>query len=151
MGRGFRLRKGRICGRLVHVQDLSNVYLRLVEEAVKSGGNTTWGPEGYYFAENGDFVWGDVAKAIAKDAHKKKLIPIAEIENVTPEKADKLVSRGSYFWDMNSRSRAIRVRKLFGWNPTQKSLFDLLPDIVDREARNLRYICCSCACGGCLG
>ena len=68
---------------MVHVQDLSNVYLRLVEEAVKGGGNATWEPEGYYFAENGDFVWGDVAKAIAKNAHKKKLIPSAEIEHVT--------------------------------------------------------------------
>ena len=92
-----------------------------------------------------------MAKAIAKDAHKKNLIPTAEIENVTPEKADKLVSRGSYFWGINSKARAIRVRKLFGWNPTQKSLFNLLPDIVNREARNLRYTCCSCACGVYLG
>ena len=85
-----------------------------VEEAVKGGGSATWGSEGYYFAENGDFVWGDVTKAIAKDAHKRKLIPTAEIDDVTPDEADKLVSRGSYLWGMNSRARAIRVRKLFG-------------------------------------
>jgi hypothetical protein len=71
---------------MVHVQDLSNVCLRLVEGAVKGGGNATWGPEGHYFAENGGFVWGYVAKAIAKNAHKRKLIPTAEIENVTPER-----------------------------------------------------------------
>lgn len=135
--KGFQVEEGQNLWTMVHVQDLSNEYLRLVEEAVKGGGNATWGPEGHYFAENGDFVWGDVAKAIAKDAHKKKLIPTAEIDNVTPEEADKLVSRGSYLWGMNSRARAIRARKLFGWNPTQKPLFDLLPDIVDREARSL--------------
>jgi hypothetical protein len=50
----------------------------------------------HHFAENGGFVLGDVAKAIAKNAHKKKLIPTAEIENDTPEEADKLVSHGSY-------------------------------------------------------
>jgi hypothetical protein len=52
------------------------------------------GSEEHYFTENGGFVWGDVAKAIAKNAHKKKLIPIVEIENVTLEEADKLVSHG---------------------------------------------------------
>ena len=38
---------------------------------------------------------------------------------------------------MNSRGRAIRAKKLFGWEPKQKSLFELLPDIVDGEAREL--------------
>ena len=55
---------------------------------------------------------------------------------MSPKEADKLVFHGSYLWGMNSRARAIRARKLFGWNPTQKPLFDLLPDIVDREARS---------------
>ena len=55
------------------------------------------GSEEHYFTENGGFVWGDVAKAIAKNAHKKKLIPTAEIENVTPEEADKLVPQAHAF------------------------------------------------------
>ena len=55
-----------------------------------------------------------MAKAIAKDAYKKKLIPIDGIGNVTSEKADKLVSYGLYFWGINLRARAIRARKLFG-------------------------------------
>ena len=84
---------------MVHVQDLNNIYLCLVKEAVKGSGNATWGPEGYYFAEIRDFVWGDMAKAIAKDAHKAKLIPTAKIDNITPEEADKLISHGSYLWE----------------------------------------------------
>ena len=92
-GKGFQAEGEQNLWTMVHVRDLSNVCLRLVEEG---GGDATWGPEGHYFAENGGFVWGDVAKAIAKNAHKKKLIPIAEIENVTLEEADKLVSHGSY-------------------------------------------------------
>ena len=95
-GKGFQVEGGHNLWTMVHVQDLSNVCLRLVEEVVKDGENATWGPEGHYFAENGGFVWGDVAKAIAKNAHKKKLTPIAETENVTLEEADKLVSHGSY-------------------------------------------------------
>jgi len=90
---------------MVHVQDLNNIYLRLVKEAVKGSRNATWGPEGYYFAEIGEFVWGDMAKAIAKDAHKTKLIPTAKIDNITPEEADKLISYGSYFWGIVNLTR----------------------------------------------
>ena len=95
-GKGFQVEGGQNLWTMVHVQDLSNVCLRLAEETVKGGGNATWEPEGHYFAENGGFVWGDVAKAIAKNAHKKKLIHTVEIENVTSEETDKLVFHGSY-------------------------------------------------------
>ncbi|KAF2176796.1 putative nucleoside-diphosphate-sugar epimerase [Zopfia rhizophila CBS 207.26] len=138
--RGFQVKEGNNLWTMVHVQDLSNVFLRLVEEAIKGGGEATWGSEGYYFTENGDFVWGDVSRAIAKIAHDKKLIQTADIDNISIEEADKLTGHGSYLWGMNSRARAIRARKLFGWNPTQKSLFDLLPEIVDLEARELGLI-----------
>ena len=58
-----------------------------------------------------------MAKAIAKDVHKKKLIPTDRIGNVTLEKADKLVSCGLYFWGINLKAKAIKVKKLFRWNP----------------------------------
>jgi hypothetical protein len=41
----------------VHVDDLSDAFILLVEEALKpNGGNAQWGDEGYYFAEAGEFV-----------------------------------------------------------------------------------------------
>jgi hypothetical protein len=41
----------------LHVDDLSDAFILLVEEALKpSGGNAEWGGEGYYFAEAGEFV-----------------------------------------------------------------------------------------------
>jgi hypothetical protein len=40
----------------------------------------------------------------------------------------------------NSRCKAIRANKLFGWTPKQKSVFDLLPSIVDEEAKMLGRI-----------
>jgi nucleoside-diphosphate-sugar epimerase len=43
-GKGFQVEGGQNLWIMVHVQDLSNVCLRLVEEAVKDGGNATWGP-----------------------------------------------------------------------------------------------------------
>lgn len=136
-GKGFLVEEGQAMWTQVHVHDLSNVYLRLVEEALKDGGQATWGPEGYYFAENGDFVWGDVAAAIAKDAYKKKLIKSAELDKITPDEANSYSQGGSSLWGRNSRARAVRARKILGWEPTEKSLFDLIPSIVDGEARTL--------------
>ena len=55
----------------VHVHDLSDCFLMLVEAAVSEGGRATWNTEGYYFTENGEHVWGDMAKLITKEAHAK--------------------------------------------------------------------------------
>jgi nucleoside-diphosphate-sugar epimerase len=136
-GIGFQVEEGNNLWTEVHVQDLSNVFLALVTAALEGGGKATWNDEGYYFAENGDFVWGDVARAIAKIAFEKKLINSPDIDNISTEKADELTGSGSYLWGMNSRARAIRARKLFGWEPKQKGLFESLPEIVDGEAREL--------------
>lgn len=140
-GKGFTVEEGNNIWTQVHVQDLSNVFLALVTAALSpNGGNATWNYEGYYFAESGDIVWGEVARAIAKIAHEKKLIDTAEIDHVSPSEADKLTLAGSYLWGMNSRCKAIRANKLFGWTPKQKSLFDLLPEIVEGEAKELGVI-----------
>lgn len=56
-GKGFMVEKGETWWNHVHVLDLADLYVMLVEEAVKpGGGKATWGPEGYYFAENGQHV-----------------------------------------------------------------------------------------------
>ncbi|KAF2114777.1 NAD dependent epimerase/dehydratase family protein [Lophiotrema nucula] len=140
-GKGFIILEGRNLWTQVHVQDLSNVFFSLVESALQGdGGKATWNQEGYYFAENGDFVWGDIGKAIAKAAYDKGLIKTTDIDNISTAEADKLTNYGSYLWGMNSRARAIRAKKLFGWTPKEKSLEDLIPDIVDGEAKELDIV-----------
>ncbi|ORY17674.1 hypothetical protein BCR34DRAFT_621834 [Clohesyomyces aquaticus] len=136
-GKGFQVEEGNNLWTDVHVQDLSNIYLSLVEDAIKGGKGATWGPDAYYFATKDDFVWGDVAKAIVKIAHEKKLIQTTEIDKVSTSEADKLTPHGAYLWGMNSRSRAIRAKKLFNWQPKQKSVFEMLPDVIEKEARGL--------------
>jgi hypothetical protein len=136
-GKGFHVEGGNNVWTQVHVQDLSNVYLALVTEALSGQGQATWNDEGYYFAEAGDLVWGDVARAIVKAAKENKLIETDEIDSVSTEEADKLTPSGSYLWGMNSRARAIRAGKLLGWKPKQPSLFDLIPSIVVGEAKEL--------------
>lgn len=136
--KGFVVGEGKNRWTQVHVQDLSELFLALVTAALSpDGGKATWNQEGYYFAENGEFCWGDIGRKIADIAFKNKLINHEGIDNVSKEEADQMRPFGSYLWGTNSRCKAIRAKKLLGWTPKQKSLFDLLPEIIDDEAKLL--------------
>ena len=120
----------------IHVEDLSNCYLKLVEAAASGGGNATWDLEGYYFTENGEHAWGQMSKLIAKDAHQKHLISSADVTVISGREADRLTSYGSVVWGANSRCKAIRARKLLGWSPSRRIASEI-SDVVDLEARSL--------------
>lgn len=134
---GLLVGEGKNIWHQVHVQDLSDVYLALGEAAAQGGGKATWGDEGYYFAENGSFVWGDIQRAVAKAAFEKKLISSPDVEPIPDAKVTELNKFGLYAWGSNSRGHAIRARKLFGWSPKKQSLLDLVPHIVDIEAKDM--------------
>jgi hypothetical protein len=42
---------------------------------------------------------------------------------------------GGKKWGYNSRCKAIRANKLFGWKPTGESVDSFLPKIIDVEAK----------------
>jgi hypothetical protein len=52
-GKGFAVCIGGSIWNTVHVNDLARFLQILAGEAVQGGRRTTWGPEAYYFAENG--------------------------------------------------------------------------------------------------
>ncbi|KAI0534959.1 hypothetical protein GGR58DRAFT_28125 [Xylaria digitata] len=136
-GHGLQIGEGKSKWCEVHVQDLSNVYLRLVEEAVKGGGSATWDAEGFYFAEAGEFVWGQISTEIARVAYDQGFIKSTELESIHPSEAEKLSPHALILWGMNSRSRALRSRKLLGWEPTMPSLVEDIPRVVQTEAAKL--------------
>lgn len=55
-GRGMRVGKGENKQTHIHVYDLSDLYVLLVDEAVVGGGKATWGNKGYYFSSRGEQV-----------------------------------------------------------------------------------------------
>jgi len=136
-GHAFQIGEGKNVWTMVHVHDLSNLYLSLVEAAASGSGAATWNDEGYYFAENGEFVWGDMAKKIAEETKKQGYIESAELANWTVEQGDEATPNGGKKWGYNSRCRAVRARKLFGWTPKGESIEKLLPKLVDDEAKKL--------------
>lgn len=140
-GKGFQVNAGQNIWHEVHIQDLSNAYLGLVTAALQpGGGKATWNDEGYYFAENGEIVWGEISKKIAQIAKEKKLIETEEIDSLPPDEANKLMRGARFLIGTNSRCKAVRARELLGWVPKQKSLGELLPEIVESEARALGLI-----------
>lgn len=124
----------------VHVHDLSDLYVRLVEAAVDNGGKATWGQEGYYFAENGEHVWGQTAKSVAKAAVKLGFLASDEIVTISNEEADDMTKFGSALWGANSRCRGIRARTLLGWSPQHQDFDADIQDVVSFEAKSLGLV-----------
>lgn len=141
----LRLKKGPIIGagdsiwNHIHIHDLSDVYLLLLDAAL--AGRTDeglWGPRAYYLTENGEHRWGDVTQATADAAAKLGYIPEAKAEEIDIESAKKYAGFESVSWGLNSRGQALRARRILGWNPSRPSLFDELPEILRSEHQRLQ-------------
>ncbi|KAI9709611.1 MAG: hypothetical protein M1812_007659 [Candelaria pacifica] len=122
----------------VHVYDLSDCYLKLVEAAVKGDENVTWNKEGYYFTENGEHVWGEISRRVAMEVHDQGLTPSGNVRSIDEDEANKLTPMGAALWGANSRCRSIRAGKLLGWTPKERILEEELPDVVASEAQRLK-------------
>ncbi|KAI1260124.1 NAD(P)-binding protein [Xylariaceae sp. FL1019] len=126
----------------VHVYDLSQAYLLLTEAAAsKNSSPEIWGARGYYFAENGEHVWGDLARLVASKAHEMGLLKKAQgkPQDVQLSKDEALEFAGfeAVSWGMNSRSEAKRLKKTLEWNPVECSLEDEIQEILKVEAKSL--------------
>ncbi|KAI9744893.1 MAG: hypothetical protein M1818_001818 [Claussenomyces sp. TS43310] len=120
----------------VHIKDLSQLYLLLVEAAVaKNLDPELWGPKGYILAENGMHVWGQLAKQVAVAAHKAGYLPTDEPETLSPNAASEIAGLQALTWGLNSRGTALRARKVLGWTPKEPSLELCIPDAVEVEAK----------------
>ncbi|OJJ01912.1 hypothetical protein ASPVEDRAFT_83434 [Aspergillus versicolor CBS 583.65] len=98
-----------------------------------------WGAHGYYFTENGEHVWGNLSSAVGEEAFKQGYIKGAP--DLREWSIDEAVNSPAGFeaasWGMNSRGVAERARKILGWKPQERSLYEELPDIVRSEAGRL--------------
>ncbi|KAK6499668.1 hypothetical protein TWF481_010031 [Arthrobotrys musiformis] len=138
-GKGFTVGKGENSWSNVHIDDLTDLYIRLVGESLKEGGGrASWGQDGgWYFAENGRRTWGDIAREITKIAHEKGYLRSEEVEALGVEKAKELNPVGPYAWGTNSLSRASRARKELGWAPHGESLGETILGDVNIAAKRL--------------
>lgn len=137
-GQAPQLGKGLTEWNNVHVHDLSALITLLVEAAVSGKQDPeVWGEKGYFLAENGYHVWGEVSKEVAEAAYKQGYIKTKEVNAMSPEVAKEKAGYEAVSWGLNSRGSARRARKFLGWKPVGKSLKECIPDIVDGESESL--------------
>ena len=137
---GIQVGDGKTRWNNVHVHDLSDCYLKLIEAAVDDGGKATWGKDGYYFTENGEHIWGNTCKAVACAAHKQGFIPTNEVVAISADDVNQLRPHGALLWGSNSRGRALRARNLLGWSPKGKAIDDETPEAVSIESKALGLV-----------
>lgn len=126
----------------IHVADLADAYVLLVEAAV-SGKRATdaelWGAKGYTFTERGEHVWGDLSRLVGKKAVELGYVK-GGLEEQALEKEKALEQAGfeAISWGLNSRGKAERASKTLGWKATRGSIEELVPEILEAEYKRLQ-------------
>lgn len=134
-GKGFYIGKGENRWTYINVHDLSALYLLLIEAALaKKADPNIFGAKGYFFVESGGYVWKDAAKNIAAACKKAGFLDTDEVDSISKDEAEKLLEGGGAQWGMNSRCKAIRAQKVFGWKPKGDTPEQALPRIIKTEA-----------------
>ncbi|KAL0580402.1 hypothetical protein V5O48_001647 [Marasmius crinis-equi] len=120
IGKGLGLWNG------VHVQDLVDLYMILMEDALSSSPKAPTGAEGYYLCATDNYQWKELAAEVGKRLHAKGVIPTPEPRPVTAEEELAVFGAWSGFaYASNSRSKAGKAYQ-YGWKPKHHTtgLFD---------------------------
>ncbi|KJY02056.1 nucleoside-diphosphate-sugar epimerase like protein [Zymoseptoria brevis] len=127
--------KGKARWTNVHVYDLSDVFVLLVEAAVKKDTNAElWGEKGYIFVENGEHLWADLSRSVAKKAADLGYIEKDPKEQqLKKQEALDVAGFEAVSWGLNSRAKGHRAKKVLGWKPKCHSLEDEVENILKEE------------------
>lgn len=117
----------------VHVHDLSDVYLLLVEAAAAAKlSEEIWGAKGYFIVENDEHSWSDVARQMGRAAEKLQFGQDLK-ERTIKEPKKEPAGFEVLSWGLNSRAKSGRAQRFLGWQPKACSLYDELPRILEQE------------------
>ena len=96
-----------------------------------------WGAKGYMFTENGEHIWGDLSRAIAKSAASLGYISNTEEYAVGKDEALRLAGFEAVSWGLNSRGKAERANEYLGWKSIRPSIEDCIKEILEDERERL--------------
>ncbi|KAK4501355.1 hypothetical protein PRZ48_007163 [Zasmidium cellare] len=131
VGAPFYAEDGTNTRSFVHIDDLMELYLKVVEAAAAGGEGADWGKEGYYFAATQEASQIDIAKATARVLEARGAIQQDEPVCLPKEQVAGFVpyaglSIGTYLYMSNSRVRTDRARKPFGYQGKRPTLWETL-------------------------
>ncbi|TGJ78320.1 hypothetical protein E0Z10_g10446 [Xylaria hypoxylon] len=125
----------------VHIQDLTQAYILLIEAALAGNASPElWGARGYLVAATGEHVWGPLARTMAAKTQEMGLLKgDGGIKEYQMSKEEALETAGfeALSWGLNSRCKGRRLNKFLGWKAEHPSLNDEVPGIVRSEAKRL--------------
>ncbi|KAI0390808.1 hypothetical protein F5Y17DRAFT_443170 [Xylariaceae sp. FL0594] len=124
----------------VHIYDLTEAYIALIEAAVSGNDSAElWGERGYHFVVTGEHTWGPLARLMGRVVHDKGLSQTEELEEykLTRDEAVEYAGFEALSWGLNALTRARRLEKYLGWKPRHPSLEEEVPGIVEAEAKRL--------------
>ncbi|KAJ3096908.1 hypothetical protein HK100_005470 [Physocladia obscura] len=117
----------------VHVVDLAQAFLHILCRVICDPDSVD---NGYYFAESGELSWKEMAQGVADAAAKNapvnlksKIAVSLQLETDAKIRFPNELAR--HFYSSNSRSRAVKIRKL-GWTPSVGNEIPLSEDL-ERE------------------
>ncbi|KAG9098722.1 hypothetical protein FRC06_006042 [Ceratobasidium sp. 370] len=115
----------------IHVQDLVQVFLLILDHAVQiqnSDGaqRPQDGFDNFYFATADEHTWGDVIAEIGRSMYKRGLVDAPEAYSVPVETNPVL----ALYSGANSRAYSTRLKAL-GWVPKENSIKDTVDEDVD--------------------
>ncbi|KAG8944894.1 hypothetical protein FRC00_010361 [Tulasnella sp. 408] len=109
----------------VHIDDLTNLYGLLLDQALSGKDKSTDPFERFYWGSGDEYVWGDVARELARLLYARGAIQSETPRIIKIEEEPSLEPTAT-----NSRSVSTRAIAL-GWTRSGTSLFETLPQEVE--------------------
>lgn len=122
----------------VHVRDLVKAFATLIAYLDTPGSQKDVLENPYFFADDGEFTWGQFAERIARVLHRMGKISEARVEPFEKSHyADAFGDATEFIFGGNARTKAVRLVEL-GWKATEKDVLDTLeeeeiPFIVEQQ------------------
>ncbi|KAJ5598658.1 hypothetical protein N7537_008742 [Penicillium hordei] len=135
---GLYLGRGLSRWGIVHISELADLFVKLVEHAVNATPGAIWNENGLFFAEKGFESFKDIALVIAEEAHSLGYIASPDsVKSMNLDEANVVIPHGSVFLGTNGQGQASRARKLLGWQPDSESFHDAVREAIIAEAAQL--------------
>uniref|UniRef100_A0A0W0G8E1 Putative NAD-binding protein n=1 Tax=Moniliophthora roreri TaxID=221103 RepID=A0A0W0G8E1_MONRR len=137
-GQGFTIGAGVNVCPCVHIDELVDIYERLLNSVLKDADKTPHGRAGYHFAASDEFRMGDVYEGIAKALFELGKAKSPELTQLTKEERERYLGPYATAFSSNQRCRSNNARKL-GWKPT-KTTKDFLATIRGEVKYRLKNV-----------
>ncbi|KAF9388798.1 hypothetical protein CPC16_006240 [Podila verticillata] len=155
-GQALQIGQGLNIWSKVHVIDLAHFFILLLERTLQepqSSGEPGVDNKGhvlpelpknqdaYWFCEDGEFAWGSVAQAIAREFVRLGINDSGEVQATSPEEEGIWPpnSHPGALIGANSRSRAVKAREILGWEPQYHDLDGYITEEVERQHKDGKH------------